>query len=155
VRGIAESLILDRLALAFLAMFAVAACATAAFFHASFLYAALAIVAAWGAAHLHLSRRRDIDPAARMAERAAQLSRLFPAAFVVMGHTHVPVARPAGDATYVNLGSWAEHESDAAVATRTHLVIRVGANGAPDAELRSWSAPGPRRYDSDSCSSSG
>jgi hypothetical protein len=96
-----------------------------------------------------------------MVERAAHLARLFPAAFVVMGHTHVPVAVPAGDATYVNVGSWAEDVDDDADASadasrtataesptayraaRTHLVIRVR-DDQPEAQFCTWEDAGPR-----------
>jgi hypothetical protein len=66
-----------------------------------------------------------------MIERAAHLARLFPAAFVVMGHTHTPakIAINDGEATYINVGSWAEEEGDDGEpadtiyrAARTHLV---------------------------------
>jgi hypothetical protein len=90
-----------------------------------------------------------------MAERAVSLATLFPAAFVVMGHTHRP-ARTAisdGRATYINVGSWAEEEEDAGEsgnkayrAARTHLLIRNGATG-PVAELLAWDANGPRSFD--------
>ena len=81
-----------------------------------------------------------------------QLAKLFPAAFVVMGHTHIPKYTPAGDATYVNLGSWAEDEDGEATpgeaprATRTHLVIHVG-EARPEARLFTWeSGTGPRQF---------
>ncbi|HEY8073865.1 MAG TPA: hypothetical protein VIF62_07145 [Labilithrix sp.] len=152
VRGIMQSVLLDRLALAAAAALATAlvlCLGLAGVFHGSVVSACTAfapIALAWALAHAWLSRQRTIDPGARMAERATQLAKLFPAAFVVMGHTHVPQAAPAGEATYINLGSWAETEADTAVAARTHLVIRVGADGA-SAELRAWSPPGPRRFD--------
>src|SRR5205807_616548 len=85
-------------------------------------------------------------------ERATHLARLFPAAFVVMGHTHIPMKVPVADgtSTYVNLGSWAEEEGDAAAgsvyrAARTHLVIRPEESG-PVAEFLAWSEERPRRY---------
>jgi UDP-2,3-diacylglucosamine pyrophosphatase LpxH len=90
-----------------------------------------------------------------MVERAAKLARLFPAAFVVMGHTHIPVRVPvnAGSATYINVGSWAEEEAEAGVAVheasraaRTHLVIHVKDSG-PEAEFLTWdSENGPQTY---------
>jgi UDP-2,3-diacylglucosamine pyrophosphatase LpxH len=82
-----------------------------------------------------------------MADRASQLIRLLPAAFVVMGHTHTPALKPIGNgaATYINVGAWAEEEVEEGSAPRTHLVIRVQ-DGKPIAELRTWSDDAPRRY---------
>lgn len=86
--------------------------------------------------------RPTVDPAKLMAERALELVRLFPASFVVMGHTHVPDTRSLGDASYVNLGSWAEGEPDADEqkpyrAARTHLVIHEQAR-RHEAHLFAW-----------------
>ena len=96
--------------------------------------------------------------AARMVRREARQRRdprgargppgaLFPAAFVVMGHTHTPARIPIaeGAATYVNVGSWHEGESDDAGAyraARTHLVIHPAGAGA-EAEFLAWGAEGP------------
>jgi predicted phosphodiesterase len=122
-------------------------------YHGHALYAALGVVVAWALFHRHLSAQRTVDPAEQLVMKASQLAKLFPAAFVVMGHTHTPVYTPAGDATYVNLGSWAEDEEgekpegDAPRATRTHLVIHVHET-RPEARLFTWeSGTGPRRYD--------
>nr|MBP9113682.1 hypothetical protein [Polyangiaceae bacterium] len=63
--------------------------------------------------------------------RAVKLATLFPAEYIVMGHTHVPVKRKVTEqATYVNLGSWAEEEPQEGRqfvyrAARTHLVIET------------------------------
>jgi predicted phosphodiesterase len=82
-----------------------------------------------------------------MAERAAHLAKLFPAAFVVMGHTHVPTATRAGEATYINVGSWAEEADEPSTPTyraaRTHLVIHVR-NERAEAEFCTWEDSGPR-----------
>jgi hypothetical protein len=56
----------------------------------------------------------------------------------------------AGAATYVNVGSWHEAESDAADvsayrAARTHLVIHPAEQG-PVAEFLAWSQTGPQRF---------
>jgi hypothetical protein len=102
---------------------------------------------------VHLSRQRKLDPAEHMVDRAAHLARLFPAAFVVMGHTHVPAAVPAGTATYINVGSWAEEAPDehaptaeplapAYRAARTHLVIHVQ-DDRPEARFCTWAESGP------------
>ena len=91
-----------------------------------------------------------LDNDAILIERAGHLARLFPAAFVVMGHTHTPamVSVAQGAATYVNVGSWHEAEATSADtfrAARTHLVIHPNDSG-PRAEFLAWSAEGPRRF---------
>jgi predicted DNA-binding protein (MmcQ/YjbR family) len=93
---------------------------------------------------------RELDAAARMERRAHDVARLFPAAFVVMGHTHLPVERPLSiDAVYINTGSWSEESDDHGLVTppapRTHLVVegRDGTHG----ELRRWvPGVGPARW---------
>lgn len=159
IRGILASVLLDRLALALLASLALVAVAIAGAYRGHFLWAALAVLAAWTFLHRHLSKQRSVDPAAQMVDRAAHLARLFPAAFVVMGHTHVPTSVRAGDATYINVGSWAEEEPEGAEgaegaerapgepapyrAARTHLVIRSGGE-RPEAHFCTWADEGPR-----------
>jgi UDP-2,3-diacylglucosamine pyrophosphatase LpxH len=97
----------------------------------------------WAFLHLELSELRpSVDPAKLMAERAEDLVRLFPASFVVMGHTHVPDTRALADATYVNLGSWAEGEPEKDEtkpyrAARTHLVIH-DLDDRHEAHLLKW-----------------
>jgi UDP-2,3-diacylglucosamine pyrophosphatase LpxH len=100
-----------------------------------------------------LSRLRPIDPTSELRERAMRVARLFPAAFVVMGHTHFPeVSKDGrGESTYVNLGAWAEEEGasgqPAIPASRTHLVVHFQEDGRSEAELRVWdSSTGPRRF---------
>lgn len=146
VSGIMASLLLDRAALACAAVIALVLSGLAAFlWKPPAVLGVGAVLLTWLLVHRHLSKRRKVDPTTTLMERAAQLSRLFPAAFVVMGHTHVPTARPAGDATYINLGSWAEEEplpdADPMAAperaARTHAVIHVSDDGAK-AELRTW-----------------
>jgi hypothetical protein len=94
--------------------------------------------------------RDSLEPSAELRERSARVARLFPAAFVVMGHTHLPEVRATAEsATYVNLGSWAEEEhADGRTAllpaTRTHLVVAQGEQ--PVAELLTWSSEGPRPF---------
>jgi predicted phosphodiesterase len=120
------------------------------------LYGALGVIAAWAVFHRHLSARRTVDAAELLVAKASQLSKLFPAAFVVMGHTHTPVYLPAGDSTYINVGSWTEDEGagtpegQAPRAPRTHLVIDVR-EARPEARLFAWeSGVGPRRYEAGS-----
>lgn len=143
VLGILASLLLDRMVLGLIAVLAIAALTIVMGLHASTLYASAGVIAVWALFHMVLSRRRKVDPAAQMIDRAARLARLFPCAFVVMGHTHAPAAARVGPATYVNVGSWAEQESDEQRAARTHLVIHV-TPGGPQAELCTWSPEGPR-----------
>jgi len=154
VRGILASVLLDRLGLAAAALLALCVVALVGAYHGHALYAGFLVLAAWGLFHRHLSTQRRVDPAEQLVFKASQLAKLFPAAFVVMGHTHTPVHTPAGTATYINLGSWAEDEpSDpggpdwaAPRATRTHLVIRVHEARA-EAQLFTWeSGTGPRDY---------
>jgi UDP-2,3-diacylglucosamine pyrophosphatase LpxH len=97
--------------------------------------------------------RNAIDPSTELRDGAQRVARLFPAAFVVMGHTHLPEVRPTpnADAVYVNLGAWAEEESEDAAApvlpaTRTHLVL-THVNGKPTGELLTWHrGAGPRPF---------
>jgi hypothetical protein len=126
-----------------------------------FGWSATCVALAWFIAYRVLSwLRPKVDPDDALKERAAHLARLFPAAFVVMGHTHVPMKLPVnqGASTYVNLGSWAEEEDeeesdrppDAKPATyraaRTHLVIHPQESGPVVAEFLAWSEGGPRRF---------
>jgi UDP-2,3-diacylglucosamine pyrophosphatase LpxH len=153
VRGIVASVLLDRLALAVASLLALLVVAVIGVYHGHAFYAALGVVAAWALFHRHLSSQRNVDPADLLVAKASQLSKLFPAAFVVMGHTHTPVHVPAGDATYINVGSWAEEEAEgptedrAPRAPRTHLVIHMRET-RPEAQLLTWeSGSGPRTYD--------
>ena len=158
IRGILAGVLLDRLALALAATIACIVLAVYSAFHGHALWGLAGVLVTWSLLNRWLSRQRTVDPGANMVERAAHLARLFPAAFVVMGHTHVPLAVPAGDATYVNVGSWAEDVADddddsaghpgAGVpgpyrAARTHLVIHVRADGT-HAQFCAWEDSGPR-----------
>jgi UDP-2,3-diacylglucosamine pyrophosphatase LpxH len=163
IRGILASVLLDRLAVGVLAFLTLVVCAIGFGLRGSHQHlgvSAAAVLGAWFLAHLGLTRLRPtIEPNDELKERAAHLARLFPAAFVVMGHTHVPVKMPVNDgaATYVNLGSWAEEEEDhggrpstpgaayGSRAARTHLVIHRGDAG-PIAEFLAWSEDGPRQF---------
>lgn len=148
IRGILAGVLLDRLALALAATIACAGLAIVGAFHGHALWPLAGVLVVWSLLHRWLSRQRNVDPAEALVERAAHLARLFPAAFVVMGHTHVPLKAPAGDATYVNVGAWAEDDAegdDAYRAPRTHLVIHVGsaASQPARAELCTWKDEGP------------
>jgi UDP-2,3-diacylglucosamine pyrophosphatase LpxH len=151
VAGIMRGVLLDRLAVAVVAMLTLGALAVLGVFHGGLAggatWAAGGVVVAWILLHVYFSRQRTIDPAEQMVERAAHLAKLFPAAFVVMGHTHIPAAVPAGDATYINVGSWAEEAAEPSVpayrAARTHLVIHVR-NEQPEAQFCTWEDNGPQ-----------
>jgi UDP-2,3-diacylglucosamine pyrophosphatase LpxH len=156
VAGIMRGVLLDRLAVAIVAMLTLGILAVLGVFHGGLAggptWAAGVVVLAWILLHVYFSRQRTIDPAEQMVERAAHLAKLFPAAFVVMGHTHVPAAVTAGDATYINVGSWAEEAPEVEEAStpvyraaRTHLVIHVR-NEQAEAHFCTWEndAPQPR-----------
>jgi predicted phosphodiesterase len=149
--AIATSLMLDRLALGTLA---IVAFATLFAFsqHWTLLLPAMVVAGALLLAGRRLWLvRHTPEPSAELRERAARVARLFPAAFVVMGHTHLPEMKPtAASVTYVNLGAWAEEESPdgtpgALPATRTHLVVTCDGE-TPSAELRIWDVDGPRPF---------
>ena len=113
---------------------------------------AAAVGALAGVGVLWKRQREDIDASAALRDRAPLLAKLFPAAFVVMGHTHLPeVHSHPGDLTYVNLGAWAEEDADGSTApllpaTRTHLVLERRGEEL-QARLMTWdSTHGPRRF---------
>jgi UDP-2,3-diacylglucosamine pyrophosphatase LpxH len=154
VRGILASVLLDRLALGLLCSISLLVLGIVGVFHGHVLWGALGVLCAWALANRRLARERQLDPAEELVVRAGHLAALMPVAFVVMGHTHVPLQRdlPGQTARYINLGSWAEEEDldergeRAYRAPRTHLVIDM-ANGQAKAELRAWTAAGPRPFE--------
>jgi UDP-2,3-diacylglucosamine pyrophosphatase LpxH len=146
------SVMLDRIALGVLGVFAVGlliASVDRLDVAAGAIAGVVALLVALGYALRRL--RRSLEPSAELRERSALVARVFPAAFIVMGHTHLPEVRPTTEnATYVNLGAWAEDDSDdggrpALPATRTHLVVARGGDELR-AELLIWDADGPRPY---------
>jgi UDP-2,3-diacylglucosamine pyrophosphatase LpxH len=155
IRGILASVLLDRLALGFVAVLSLLIVAVLTTMHVVHSWwAGPCIALAWALGHRQLAKQRTVDPGERMIERAASLATLFPAAFVVMGHTHIPakMAINDGEATYINVGSWAEEEGDAGGpaddtyrAARTHLLIRRGEEG-PVAELLAWRGDAPQNF---------
>jgi UDP-2,3-diacylglucosamine pyrophosphatase LpxH len=156
VPKILASVLLDRIAVGALATVALLAFALVGRHHVWPWPLVAAIGIGWLATHRHLTAQRKVwfgeklDNDAILIERAGHLARLFPAAFVVMGHTHTPamVSVAQGAATYVNVGSWHEAEATSADtfrAARTHLVIHPNDSG-PRAEFLAWSAEGPRRF---------
>jgi hypothetical protein len=158
VSRILAGLLLDRLAIFFVATSAMGAIAIAGAQHRWRWPAMVAVALGWLLGHLHLRARRRalfgerLDNHEALVERAGHLAHLFPAAFVVMGHTHTPalVALRENAATYVNVGSWHEAEEDAETpshrAARTHLVIHPAPSG-PTAEFLAWSPSGPQRFE--------
>ena len=155
IRGIVAGVLLDRVALGLAALLALVVVAGVSLVHGGQAWvAAPCLVAAWAVMHRHLAGQRHADPESQMLERAARLGKLFPAVFVVMGHTHIPARVPLNDgaSTYINVGSWAEEEGDVEVpgsqvyrAARTHLVIRPGEHG-PVADFLAWGSDGPRPW---------
>ena len=156
VQKILASVLLDRLAVALFATGAMGTLALLATHHAWPWPVMMLVVAAWVLTHRYLMARRrtwfgdKLDNDAVLVERAGHLARLFPAAFVVMGHTHSPamVSVAQGTATYVNVGSWHEGEPEGENpyrAARTHLVIHPAPSG-PAAEFLAWSPEGPRQF---------
>ena len=153
IHGILGSLLIDRLALALTSIVLLAIVGAFATHHMSLWFVVAALVAGWVTTHRYLARQRKIDPVDALRERAGRLATLFPAAFVVMGHTHVPAKIPLaeGQSTYINVGSWAEEEDQADVsggykAARTHLVIHTAESG-PVAEFLTWESEiGPKRF---------
>ncbi len=157
VRKILASVLLDRIALAVFATAAIVPLVLAGRHHGWGWPLAVGVAAAWTLAHRRLTLQRrewfgeKLDNDAILVERAGHLARLFPAAFVVMGHTHTPAMHQVaeGAATYVNVGSWHEAEPNSDHdfrAARTHLVIHPNEAG-PRAEFLAWSPKGPRRFD--------
>jgi UDP-2,3-diacylglucosamine pyrophosphatase LpxH len=153
---IMASVLLDRLALGLAAITVLVPLALAGRHHVWCWPVVGLVVASWIVLHRRLTAQRrewfgeKLDNNAVLVERAGHLARLFPAAFVVMGHTHTPavVSVAEGAATYVNVGSWHEAEptdADTFRAARTHLVIQPAASG-PHAEFLAWGAEGPKKY---------
>jgi hypothetical protein len=135
---ILRGVLLDRIGLAALAIVIVAITAILATVDVKFLIGTAVAAGAWGFGHLRLTREPRIVPDALLEERARHLAKLFPAAFVVMGHTHTPAYTPIADGTtYVNLGSWFEEEDVAHRAARTHLVVQRTPEG-PVAAFLAW-----------------
>ena len=150
LHGIFSTLLLDRIAL-----FALTPLVMLGLFFlpASMLSraaGALAILLLARIAYVTLANMRNLDAAARMEQRAHDVARLFPAAFIVMGHTHIPVEQPISfDAVYINTGTWAEEADERGLVTppapRTHFVVE--GIGATKGELRVWvSGAGPQPW---------
>jgi len=92
-----------------------------------------------------LGRLRDVTCAEQLAAAARVLSEHLRVKFVVMGHTHEPMARPARegrDAWYLNTGTWIPparrpRHQGACDCRFTHLAVVSGDAGAR-AHLLRW-----------------
>jgi predicted phosphodiesterase len=149
--AIVTSVMLDRVLLVTFFLLLTAALAVAAPWWAMLLVVPLTFAA--GLIAKGLLPVRNIAPSAMLRERSLRVAKLFPAAIVVMGHTHLPEMRTNQRTTYVNLGAWAEEDApdgDTRVpmlpATRTHLVLLRAEDGVM-AELRTWRTGGPEPFE--------
>lgn len=143
------AVMLDRILLSLIAVSATALVVWLAPWAHGLIAAGLICLTLGGTAAALAPFRDHIDPSSELRERATRVARLFPAAFVVMGHTHLPEVRTEGsESTYVNLGAWNEDDPSAADASsRTHLVVHAEDDGRASGELRVWDAEtGPRRF---------
>ncbi|HET9932033.1 MAG TPA: metallophosphoesterase, partial [Polyangiaceae bacterium] len=147
--AIFASVMLDRVLLAFVGLamlFAIAMWAPS--WRHGLLEAGAATVALLGIGYAWRRMRDTLEPSAELRERSPLIARLFPAALVVMGHTHLPEKHVANDSTtYVNLGAWAEDDVEDGhtpnlPATRTHLVV-ADAGDESVTELFTWHDEGP------------
>lgn len=152
VLRILAGVMLDRVAVAVLATVALIWVLIARWTPALGVGALVSLAGLATIAWLWRRARGSIDASALLRERAARVGSVFPAAFVVMGHTHLPELRATRpDSSYVNVGAWAEEEPEdggatSLPATRTHLVVRL-VDGRPTAALLAWDAEtGPKRF---------
>jgi UDP-2,3-diacylglucosamine pyrophosphatase LpxH len=147
--AIVTSVMLDRVLLFTFAVLLTAALLVAAPWKA--LLAVVPLTLAAGLVARSVLPKRTIAPSAMLRERSLSVAKLFPAAFVVMGHTHLPEMRTHHRTTYVNLGAWGEEDAPdgsatALPATRTHLVVLRAEDGVM-AELRTWRTGGPEPFE--------
>jgi len=93
-----------------------------------------------------LSRRRDLDPAKKLARVPQAIRQIVKTPYVVFGHSHDPVAQPLEDgAWYFNTGTWVPAERPGLLHAFTHLLIRRTGEGAR-AELCQWRNGGSALY---------
>jgi UDP-2,3-diacylglucosamine pyrophosphatase LpxH len=137
-----QSAFLDRFVLGTLVLLATLA---ALVLGSSFTAVATLVASSAAAAGLATlsARQRVVDATPSLRVAAGRLAERVDARFVVMGHTHRPMAVPLGGARwYYNVGNWTEEDgppSASAASPRaplTHLVIDAGSD--PRAELRCW-----------------
>jgi hypothetical protein len=153
-RSLAFILMLDKIALGLAGGVAIAfAFVLAPRLHIALGWAVGIALLVVGVSFLLSRSRKDIEPSSELRDGAMRVARLFPAAFVVMGHTHLPEVRtaPGAPCTYVNLGAWANADGvdggAAGVSSRTHFVLTDAGDGRSVAELRVWDAEmGPRKF---------
>jgi hypothetical protein len=68
-----------------------------------------------------------------------RLAEIVGAPVVVFGHTHEPWRQAAGDAVYVNSGTWLPATRPGLRRSFTHVLIQPrGAGMTPVVELRQW-----------------
>lgn len=138
ISGILASLLVDRLMLGAGCITLLIACVVAGVFVPPAFIGVLIIPLLWALGVKVLSARRKVDPVDELVQRAAQVAAIFPAAFIVMGHTHVPAQKAlTGGAVYYNVGCWAEDEEHGERACRGHLVIHPGED-RPVARFLRW-----------------
>ena len=150
IRGVLASVMLDRLLLyaaVAIAFAAIAVLVRQGPLAGHGLHAVAVVCVLWIGLHFLLAAGRgSVDPTAQQSIRAAHIAKVFAAPYVVMGHTHKPLSMRAGDATYINVGSWAEEQDPTSEyrAARTHVVIHER-DGKPEACFYEWvSGEGPR-----------
>lgn len=149
---ILASVMLDRVAVALLSLSAVIAVAIRTdSWQRALLFSGIIALIASIAAVAWRKVRGSLDASADLRNRAPLVLQLFPAAFIVMGHTHMPeVSEAAPNQTYVNLGAWAEEDAtdggpSALPATRTHLVLECQGE-VPVGELLRWGEDAPEVF---------
>lgn len=149
-RGVLASVMLDRLLFSIGAVVLLAALGLLVRLGplAGYWWHGVAVLGVLGLVmHFYLAAGRgSVSPAKHMTDRAARISKIFRAPYIVMGHTHVPVSVKTGDAHYINVGSWSEEDDPTSSyrAARTHAVIHEN-DGTPEAHLYEWHPEeGPR-----------
>jgi hypothetical protein len=78
-----------------------------------------------------------------------RLAQLVGAPVVVFGHTHEPWRQVAGDAVYVNSGTWLPATRPGLRRSFTHVLIQPRAGTAPVVELRQWRDAGSQPFRTD------
>lgn len=150
--GVLASVMLDRAGttLVMVASLAIVALSASALEGAA-IYIVVLLLVFWVLVDAYFSKMRgSVDPGALMVKRSVDIARLFPAPFVVMGHTHVALTKEVAPATtYLNVGSWAEEEPEPGAdlarvyrASRTHAVIHDH-GGTREAKLCAWAGDAP------------
>jgi UDP-2,3-diacylglucosamine pyrophosphatase LpxH len=143
--GLIQTFFLDRMALALTWMAGTVLAVVYAPPFAKFLVPAL-LTAGAVLGNTVLARRRDLDPAKKLARVPQAIRRIVRAPFIVFGHSHDPVAQPLEEgAWYFNTGTWVAAERPGLLHSFTHLLIRRLEDG-PRAQLCQWRNGGSARY---------